>query len=44
MSETVICIFYPEKGLQKIVNEVMVLAKYPLFGPFLHLKSNENGA
>lgn len=44
MSGTVICILYPERGLQKIVNEVMVLAKYPLFGPFFVSKSNENGA
>ena len=44
MSGTVICILYPEKGLQKVVNEVMVLAKYPLFGPFLYSKSNEDGA
>lgn len=33
-----------KKGLQKVVNEVMVLAKYPLFGSFLYSKSNEDGA
>lgn len=41
MSRTVICILHQEKGLLRIVNEVMALPKKPGFVPFLYSKSND---
>lgn len=44
MSTSVICILHQEKGLLRIVNEVMALPKYPGFVLLLYSQSSENGA